>query len=64
MSAEEREQALIGAHQWSDVHPDLHVSVCIGAAAGDSSQIEALAARADAALYAAKAEGGGNCVVF
>jgi len=43
---------------WWEIHPELQVTICIGIAAEHPSRIDELAARADAALYRAKAAGG------
>jgi diguanylate cyclase (GGDEF)-like protein len=61
--ARDRAHALLVAmvsEPWWEIHPDLQVTVCIGIAAGHPSRIDELAARADAALYRAKAAGGGR----
>ena len=46
------------AEPWWEIHPDLQVTICIGIAAEHPSRMDELAARADAALYRAKAAGG------
>ena len=59
--ARDRAHALLVAmvsEPWWEIHPDLQVTVCIGIAAEHPSQIDEFAARADAALYRAKAAGG------
>ena len=51
---------LVHAEDWSAVRPGLTVSVSVGAASGQGPQdLERLYLRADAALYAAKADGRG-----
>jgi len=59
--ARERAHAVLVAmvsEPWWEIHPDLQVTICIGIAAEHPSRIDELAARADAALYRAKAAGG------
>jgi PleD family two-component response regulator len=50
------------AEPWWEIHPDLKVAICIGIAAEHPSRMDELAARADAALYRAKAAGGARYV--
>ena len=59
--ARERAHAVLVAmvaEPWWEIHPDLQVTICIGIAAEHPSRMRRLAARADAALYRAKAAGG------
>ena len=48
---------------WREIHPDLQVTACIGIAAAHPSLFDELAARADAALYRAKAAGGAQYAI-
>ena len=59
--ARDRAHAVLTAmddEPWWEIHPDLKVAICIGIAAEHPSRMDELAARADAALYRAKAAGG------
>jgi diguanylate cyclase (GGDEF)-like protein len=59
-SRADRIGALVMTDDWTSVAPDLHVTVSVGAAStAGPSEVEELYPRADAALYAAKAAGGG-----
>jgi diguanylate cyclase (GGDEF)-like protein len=48
----------LGAQPWGEVAEGLDVTLSVGLTTGDPAKIPELAARADAALYAAKAAGG------
>jgi len=51
---------LVGDEDWADIRPDLTVTVSVGAASSIGiDDIDALYARADHALYAAKSDGPG-----
>ncbi len=52
----------IGTASWSDIDPSLKVRASIGVAAGPPAGIDRLAAKADLAMYEAKAAGGGRSV--
>jgi diguanylate cyclase (GGDEF)-like protein len=57
-SARRRSEAIaaeIAAQDWSEIDPNLHVTVSVGVASGHPAQLDALTARADTALYEAKA---------
>jgi diguanylate cyclase (GGDEF)-like protein len=55
----------VARHDWSDLHPDLRVTVSIGVAhaAGRFADVERLIGEADLLLYTAKAAGR-NAVAF
>jgi len=48
----------LSAQPWGEIATDLSVTLSVGLTTGDPARIPELAARADAALYAAKAAGG------
>ena len=50
----------IGAASWSEIDPALKVRASIGVAAGPPTGVDRLAAKADLAMYEAKAAGGGR----
>jgi len=52
----------IGAASWSEIDPALKVRASIGVAAGPPAGIDRLAAKADLAMYEAKAAGGGRSI--
>lgn len=56
--AAERVRDGVARHPWKRLHPDLHVTVSVGVAVcRHDESVDAMLARADAALYAAKAAG-------